>query len=43
VTRCPVVAAYYKDMFKEMILIVYLTAAETQNIKMHKKICIKIP
>jgi hypothetical protein len=37
VTRCPIVAAYYKDMFKEIVFIVYLTAAETQKTKMHKK------
>jgi hypothetical protein len=37
VTICPVVTAYYKDMFKEMVFIVYLTAPETQNTKMHKK------
>lgn len=42
VARCPVVAAYYKDMFKVMVFIVYLTVAEIQNTET-EKICIKIP
>jgi hypothetical protein len=32
-----VAASYYKDIFKEMVIIVCLTAAETQNTKMRKK------
>jgi len=37
VTGWPVVALYYKDMFKEMVLNVYFTVAETQNKKCIKK------